>query len=79
MVIRAQMSRLLNAIVVALVLAAAPAGAAERDDTLARGPAVGRTIPHSLASRDQDSQYQDFKSLARRRGLILMFSRSLDW
>ncbi len=73
------MSRFMCAIFVALVLAVPQARAAERYDTLEKGPRVGETIPHSLGLRDQDNQHQNFKSLTRRRGLILLFSRSLDW
>jgi hypothetical protein len=53
--------------------------AAKGLDTLDQGPKVGATIPHSLSALDQHGQHQDFKSLARRRGLIILFSRSLDW
>ncbi len=63
----------------AFALTVPQAGAADRYDTLAKGPRVGETIPHSLAASDQHDQHRDFKSLARRRGLILLFSRSLDW
>ena len=73
------MSRFSSAIFLALVLVAAPAGAAGLYDTLPKGPRVGETIAHSLAASDQNGQHRDFKSLARRRGLILLFSRSLDW
>ncbi len=73
------MCRFVCAIILVFALTAVPAGAAERYDTLDKGPRVGETIPHSLAVRDQHNQHRDFKSLARRRGLILMFSRSLDW
>ncbi len=73
------MSRLLCSMVLALALVAPRAPAANPLDTLDKGPGVGRTIPHSLAVRDHDNRRQDFKSLARRRGLILLFSRSLDW
>jgi hypothetical protein len=52
---------------------------ANQYDTLNKGPKVGTTIPHMLKSIDHRNQYQDFKSLARRRGLIILFSRSLDW
>lgn len=67
---------------VAVPLAGAGAGtaaAAGRLDALDMGPKVGAAIPHSLNVRDQNGQVRNFKSLARRRGLILLFSRSLDW
>ena len=67
------------ALAVAVPLAGAEVAAAGRLDSLDMGPKVGATIPHSLTVRDQNDQYRNFKSLARRRGLILLFSRSLDW
>ncbi len=70
---------LVLAVAVPLAGAGAAAAAAGRLDSLAMGPKVGATIPHSLGVRDQNDRYRNFKSLARRRGLILLFSRSLDW
>ena len=66
-------------IVAALAIPASAVQAASAVDTLKQGPKVGSRIPHTLKVRDQNNQYQDFKSLARRRGLIVLFSRSLDW
>ncbi len=66
-------------LVLAVAVPLAGAAAAGRLDPLDIGPKVGATIPHSLNVRDQDDKYRNFKSLARRRGLILLFSRSLDW
>ena len=77
--IRPIMTRYLVAVFLLFAVAAPPADAADGHDTLGKGPPVGDTIPHSLAVPDQNNQYRDFKSLARRRGLILMFSRSVDW
>lgn len=48
-------------------------------DTLKAGPAVGARIPHDLKTVDHQNQHQDFKSLAHSRGLVILFSRSLDW
>lgn len=48
-------------------------------DTLKAGPAVGVKIPHNLKTVDHQDQHQDFKSLAHSRGLVILFSRSLDW
>lgn len=78
------MSQFMRSICLALVLAVpvlAPGGgvAAGTFDQLAKGPKVGESIPHSLSARDQNNRYEAFKSLARRRGLIVLFSRSLDW
>ncbi len=64
--------------VLALPMAGVPVVAAPLDG-LAKGPKVGESIPHSLKARDQNKRHQEFKSLARRRGLIVLFSRSLDW
>ena len=79
MEIGSRMSRILIAAFMFLAVAAPRPSTADGHDTLGKGPAVGEKIPHSLAVPNQNNQYRDFKSLARRRGLILMFSRSLDW
>ncbi len=63
---------------VALTLAF-EADAAPYYDKLDLGPKIGEAIPHTLGATDQHGQHQDFKALARRRGLIILFSRSLDW
>ena len=73
------MSRILCFFILALSVAIPQAGAASRHDTLDKGPRVGATIPHTPAVRDQDNKRRHIKSLARRRGLVLLFSRSLDW
>lgn len=66
-------------VIAALVVPVAGGQAAGAVDTLKQGPKVGSKIPHSLKALDQNNQYQDFKSLARKRGLIVLFSRSLSW
>ena len=73
------MSSFLRSICLVLALALPAGGAAAATDELDRGPKVGMTIPHDLKARDQTGQYQDFKSLARARGLIVLFNRSLSW
>jgi hypothetical protein len=72
--------RALGALAVALAVgfASAPGFAAERDDIKA-GSKVGAQIPYNLSTLDQDGQHQDFKSLAHKRGLLILFSRSFDW
>lgn len=57
----------------------AAANAASQYDTLKAGPPVGAKIPHDLKTVDHQNQHQDFKSLAHARGLVILFSRSLDW
>lgn len=70
---------------IAVCLAAFSGGAAHaapgssKYDTLKAGPAVGTKIPHDLKSVDHRNQHQDFKSLAHKKGLVILFSRSLDW
>lgn len=48
-------------------------------DALEQGPKVGEPIPHRLTAPDQSGQMRNFRSLKRERGLILLFTRSLDW
>ena len=75
------MNSLLRTIFVIAALAV-PVGAAQAAgaiDTLKQGPQIGSQVPFTLKVRDQNNQYRDFKSLARKRGLIVLFSRSLDW
>ncbi len=43
------------------------------------GPAIGKPIPHSLEVPDQRGEARSFKTLTGTRGLLLLFSRSLDW
>ena len=69
----------LAAVALALMLASPLPAAAGELDRLDRGPKVGERIPHALRALDQEGRYRDFKALARRRGLIILFSRSLDW
>ena len=48
-------------------------------DEMSVGPKVGAAVPTDIKVQDQNGQERDFKSLARRRGLIVLFSRSLSW
>ena len=52
---------------------------ASQYDTLKAGPPVGAKIPHDLKTVNHQNQHQDFKSLAHKKGLVILFSRSLDW
>lgn len=58
------------------VFAASPSA---QYDTLKAGPPVGAKIPHDLKTVDQNNQHQDFKALAHSRGLVVLFTRSVDW
>ena len=70
----------LTFLIVAVLLAGTPALAGPAHlDTLKAGPPVGAKIPHDLKTLDQDGQHQDFKSLARARGLLILFTRSVEW
>lgn len=60
------------------MLLTVPAAAASLD-TVKQGPKIGAHMAKSIGALDQGGQHRDFKSLARRRGLIILFSRSLDW
>ncbi len=55
------------------------ASAADGLDKLAAGTKVGKKIPHPLKTTDQHGKTVDFSSLTGRKGLILLFTRSLDW
>ena len=61
-----------------LLFLTAPAAAASLD-TVEQGPKIGAHMAKSIGATDQGGQHRDFKSLARRRGLIILFSRSFDW
>lgn len=73
--------RLVGAAFVALILVLPPHGASAETnlDALDKGPAVGTAIPHQLTIADQNNEIRDFATLKRKRGLILLFSRSFDW
>lgn len=68
----------LAAAAVATVLAS-PGAQANPYDPVKIGPAVGTTIPRDLTARDQHGQERNFKALARKRGLVILFTKSLDW
>jgi hypothetical protein len=68
------------AIVAALLSLPPSARAADSAyDKLDKGPKVGAALPHSLSAMDQSGRTQDFASLKGTRGLIVLFSRSLNW
>jgi hypothetical protein len=75
-----KLKSVLPAIAVAVGLTLSGASlAAGPNDTLDKGPKVGATIPHMLKTVDHQNQHQDFKALARKKGLIVLFSRSVGW
>ena len=72
---------LLGAGLVALFLTLPLQGATPDNnlDVLDKGPVIGASLPHPLTVADQFNEVRDFASLKRKRGLILLFSRSFDW
>lgn len=70
------MLRMMLAAMAVMTLLAAPLRAA---DTLDQGLRVGDSIPQPLAAVDQNGATRDVPSLGGKRGLILLFTRSLDW
>lgn len=52
---------------------------AQARDVLRQGVQVGTALPHNLDVPDQNNQVQNFQGLSRKKGLILIFSRSLSW
>lgn len=69
-------SAFMAAAVVAIGLSATPATSA---DKLERGPKVGATVPHPVTATDHTGKRRDLASIAGKKGVILLFSRSLDW
>jgi hypothetical protein len=52
---------------------------AKAGDDLDQGLKVGQTIPLSMSAPDQNGDTHSLKALMGRSGLILLFTRSLDW
>ena len=63
----------------AALVVAAPGAAAGPHDQFRQGVRVGETIPHQLNAADQAGRERSFQSLSGKRGLILLFNRSLNW
>ena len=66
-------------LICSVALPAVAASPSAKYDTLKAGPPVGAKIPHDLKTVDHRNQHQDFKALAHKNGLVILFSRSLDW
>ncbi len=66
-------------IAAAAIIVASPALQANPYDHVKIGPAVGTTIPCDLTARDQHEQERNIKALAHKRGLVILFTKSLDW
>ena len=50
-----------------------------RIDEIDAGPKIGTNIAALISAPDQNGVSQEFKTLAKKRGLVLLFSRSLNW
>jgi hypothetical protein len=59
-----------------LIVTASTVKAADRLD---QGLKVGATIPLAMSAPDQNGDAQSLESLLGQSGLILLFTRSLDW
>lgn len=72
---------LLSVFAAAAIAATPPAATAASapHDTLTVGPKIGEKIPHDLSTVDQDGRHRDFRTLARARGLLILFTRSVEW
>jgi hypothetical protein len=71
------LARLVGAVVMMLLIAAS--GAAWAVDEIKAGPKIGTNIAALISAQDQHGVSQEFKTLAKKRGLVLLFSRSLNW
>ena len=70
------MLRIMLAVMAILAFLSPPSFAA---DTLDQGLRVRDSIPQPFAAVDQHGVARDFPSLGGKKGLILLFTRSLDW
>ncbi len=52
---------------------------AQTVDEIKAGPKVGTNIANLIVAKDQNGVYQEFRTLVKKRGLVLLFSRSLNW
>lgn len=75
------MARLVQTIIFALALIAAPVTGMAIAATGEAGtpPKVGQTLPHDLSLPDQNGQRMNFMARARQKGLIVLFTRSVGW
>ena len=63
----------------AVLVAGLFATAASGSDKLRLGPKAGASVPVPIVARDQAGKRRDLASIVGKRGVILLFSRSLDW
>ena len=70
--------RIVCALSLTFLIAAAGIANAVSDDLL-EGKKVGAQMAMSLSLADQDGKTRSLESLKGSKGLILLFTRSLDW
>lgn len=68
----------LAAAAILAILALSTTGARAQDE-LDKGLDIGETIPVEMSAPDQNGDTRSLKSVFGRSGLILLFTRSLDW
>lgn len=66
---------MIRSLIAGLLLLALPMAA----DAEELGPAIGTELPFTLALADQSGEVRSFDDLAGENGLVLVYSRSLDW
>lgn len=66
-------------VVVAVLLVLSFPAPAQTVDEIEAGPKVGTNIAGLIVAKDQNGVSQEFRTLAKKRGLVLLFSRSLNW
>jgi hypothetical protein len=69
----------LSRIVAVVAVMAVVTGQALAVDEIDAGPKIGTNIAALISAPDQNGVSQEFKTLAKKRGLVLLFSRSLNW
>lgn len=67
------------ALALTLAISAFGVSGVRAQDSLDKGLKVGETIPLEMTAPDQSGKTHSLKSLIGRTGLILLFTRSLDW
>lgn len=78
-VTRAHLNQAILVALIALFALTIGAFSAQANDDLDQGLKVGTAIPQDMAAPDQQGDTRSLKSLMGRSGLILLFTRSLDW
>ncbi len=74
------MSKIFRLICLGLILAFSAAQApAEARQPLKLLPESGYQTPHDLSLPDQNGQRMNFMSRAHKKGLIVLFARSVNW